>query len=139
MQEKWSQWKPLENVANEYYIKSITITGKEFVILLEDARTDSPQVSISYPTFINNFRSNEEAFRLLTISYLKEKYGVKFYSEWTFFKIENSQYLKWISEQSYGISDGCKLNHFCILTDDEFFDFVSSSEPKVEFINNLQR
>jgi hypothetical protein len=135
MQEKWTQWKPLENLANEYYIKSITIAGKEFKILLGDARADSPDVCVSYTDyFISEFRSNSETFRLSTISYLDEKYGGKFYSEWTFFKIENSEYLKWLSEQSYGISDDCRLIHFCILTDDEFFDFIASDEPKVEFV-----
>jgi hypothetical protein len=134
MQEKWTQWKPLVDAANKYYIESISIKVDEFKILLVDAVGDSPKVSIFFPHFINNFRINDEGFRLLTIAYLNKNYEGNFYSEWTFFKIENSEYLKWISEQSYGISDDCRLVHFCILTDDEIFDFVASSEPKVEFI-----
>lgn len=134
-QEKWTQWKPLEGLANEYDIISITLAGKEFKILLGDARDDSPDVRISYNDyFISEFRSTSETFRLSTISYLDKKYGGDFYSEWSFFKIEDSQYLKWLSEQSYGISDDCRLTHFCILTDDDFFDFIASKEPKVEFV-----
>lgn len=135
MQEKWVQWKPLENLANKYSVKLMTMSMRDFKILLIDTDADTPDVSIVFSYPINTFRNSEEAFRLQTIGYLNENYGGDFYSTWSLFKVENSEYLKWLSEQSGGLSDFYKMIHFCIITDDEIFDFVASDEPKVEFVS----
>ncbi len=135
MQEKWSQWKPLDNLADRYYIESISVSIDGFKILLVDAQKESKKVSVLFPHSVHAFRNTDETFRLLTIGYLDENYAPKFYGDWTFFKVENSEYLKWLSEQSHGISDSYKVIHFSIITDDEILDLAASYEPTVTFVD----
>jgi hypothetical protein len=54
-----------------------------------------------------------------------------------FFKVNNSAFLKWISEQSCTISDDRSLIHFSILAENIVLDIANPSGPKVEIIQFL--
>lgn len=139
MNEKWTQWKPLENLSKRYYIESTSSSIDGFTIILADAIGDSPKVKITFENGVNAFRNSEEAFRLSTIHYLNESYGNVFYGNWTFFKAENSEYLKWLSEQSGTISDYYGVMHYCLITDDEMLDIAATYEPSVTVVNNHEK
>jgi hypothetical protein len=48
------------------------------------------------------------------------------------FKVANSEYLEWISNQSYGIAETEKLTHFSIIAVDSIIDIIAAYEPKIE-------
>lgn len=132
MQEKWIQWMPsIQNISAKYYIESLTDNIEGFRVILADSAGNSSKISMSFTNGVSAFRSSEEGFRLSTISYLDKKYGGEFYSDWTFFKVENSEYLKWLSEQSGGISDLYTVKQYSLITDDEILDIVTSYEPTI--------
>lgn len=81
---------------------------------------------------IDALRITTETFKLSTISYLNENYGGEFYAGWTFFKVENSEYLKYLSEQSGAISDSYGVKQYSIITDEEIIDIVCTYEPKTK-------
>ena len=118
----------------KYYIGSISDSIDGFTIVLADAIGNSPKIKIIFENRVNAFRNSEEAFRLSTIRYLNENYDNGFYANWTFFKAENSEYLKWLSEQSGEISDHYGVMHYSIITDDEILDIAATYEPTVTFI-----
>lgn len=106
-----------------------------FKIILANSTGNSAKVLITFENGVNAFRNSDETFRLSTIGYLNKNYGGQFYAKWTFFKVESSEYLKWLSEQSGGISDYYGVTQYSIITDDEILDVVCTYEPKVTFIS----
>lgn len=136
MNEQWIKWEPIKGLSANYYVDSISDNMKGFKIVLSEAKNEENKVHIIFKDSIYAYRSTEEGFRLEMLYSLKAKYGAKFYSEWSFFKINDSIYLKWLSEQSYGITDRLNPIHFCIFTMNFILDIVATYEPKVELIEN---
>jgi hypothetical protein len=66
------------------------------------------------------------------LNYIDEKYGTEFYSQWTLFKVTNSEYLEWISNQSFDIAESENLTHFAIVVVDSIIDIIAAYEPKIE-------
>ena len=54
---------------------------------------------------------------------------------WAFFKVTNSEYLKWASYQSDGVSESIGLVHYAIWTEDYIIDVLSWCEPEVKIID----
>jgi hypothetical protein len=134
MNEQWVKWEPIKGLSAKYYVESISDGIEEFKIVLVEAYNKKNKVQITIPDSIYAYRSTYESFRLDTLYSIDKQYETKFYSEWTFFKVTNSSYLKWLSEQSYEITDNLHLIHFSILALDSVVDFVDVCDPKVELI-----
>ena len=136
MQEKWIRWEPTNNLSKKYYVESISEDIKDkYKILLTNAENNKNKILISWPIGVDAHRSTDESYTLATINFLDNQYGPEFYANWTFFKIENSNYLKWLSDQSYGISDDCNLTHFCILAVDSMIDIINNYDPTITIID----
>lgn len=136
MQEKWTKWEPISNLAKKYYVKFISEDTKDkYKILLSDTENNKNKILISWPLGVDAHRSTDESYTLATINFLDKQYGTEFYGDWTFFKIENSSYLRWLSEQSYGISEEYNLTHFCILAADSMIDVINNYEPTITILN----
>ncbi|MGC2310232.1 MAG: hypothetical protein WA432_01265 [Candidatus Babeliaceae bacterium] len=133
MLEKWIQWQPIPNLMKKYYIDSISDTFDGFIILLSDENNKS-NVRVMFENSIDAYRSTDESFRLKTIHDLGQYYGSSFYTQWTFFKVINSEYLHWLSEQSYKITDTLSFIHFSFIAADSILDVVTNYEPRVELI-----
>ncbi len=136
MQEKWIRWEPISNLSAKYYIDSISDNIKEFKIVLSEYRDKKKKVQVIFKNSVDAYRSTDESFRLGTIYNLGDQYGKKFYAEWTFFKVINSTYILWISEQSFGITDSLSFIHFSFIAEDSILDVVTTYEPRVELITH---
>ena len=68
---------------------------------------------------------------------MSQKYGSDFYNNWSFFKVQNSEYLQWLANKSHGWSDSFSFTHFCILSGDEMIDIVTNYEPEIKVIKRL--
>ena len=137
--EQWIRWEPIPELENKYYIDSLIDTIERFEILLVDTKTGYKKVRVVFEYGVDAYRCTGEQFRLKLIGRLNEKYGIDFYAKWTFFKVENSFYFEWLSEESDELSDPFfdgKALHFSFITDDYVLDVISFHEPKVEFIKD---
>ncbi len=136
MKEKWIKWNPINKLSNQYYVESISDNFSEDlkIILIDD---DNPQnkVLITWANSVYAYRKTYETFTILTLNNLDAEYGTVF-RNWSFFKIENSKYLKWLSEQSCGITDSLNLVHFCIYSTEEMFEVIANYEPNISLIEN---
>ena len=137
MQEQWIKWEPSNNLSKNYSLDSISDSAEGLKILLLDAENRNKKVLVSFPHSVHAYRSTDESLILSTISFLHKKYSAEFYRDWSFFKIEKSKYLQWISTQSCGISDGYNCIHFCILASDYMIDIISTYDPTVVSIDEL--
>ena len=134
MEEKWIQWRPLENLASKYYIDSVVDMIDNFTVNLVDARSEKHKVEIVFLEGVEAYTRVDESFRVKIIHELGEKYGDGFYGDWTFFKVDNSAYVKWLSDQSYTWSDTRTFTHFCLISADVLLDIVTNYEPIVRHV-----
>lgn len=139
MQEIWKQWKPIEGLSERYFIAEFHETLDEFWILLLDINDRSSRVRVIFEGYVYSYRSVDEGCRVKTIGMLDELYGGQFYSKWTFFTVENSEYLQWLSKESGTWSDAVSMKHFAFITDDVIFDVAITYAPKVELVTGIKR
>lgn len=134
MTEKWSKWQPLQELAPHYYIDDIHDTMEGFAIILSEEKNREAKIRIFFADSVDAYRSTYNSFRYKLIDDIDKQYGSEFYTKWTFFKIERSEYINWLSEQSYEFSDGISPIHFCLIALDSVVDVIAAYEPKVEIL-----
>jgi len=134
MQEQWIRWEPAEGSGKKYYIDLVSDAIEGFTVLLSEVDNRKKKIKIIFEDSVDAYKNTDESFRLKTINTFFHNYEKEFYSGRTFFKIINSRYIKWLSEESYGISDSLTFIHFVFFAADSILDVVTTYEPKVEFI-----
>jgi hypothetical protein len=135
MNENWIKWEPAEGLAKKYSINSISDTLDKFEIILSEYDNINHKIKVKMKfDFVDSYRCTDKSLRLKDMGELVEKRDEKFHNNWTFFKVLNSKYLKYLSKQSYGIIDDRNLMHFALITEDLIIDLINPSEPIVEFI-----
>jgi hypothetical protein len=135
MQEIWKKWYPTSDVSGGFYIDSVCddyING--FVVTLSKEDNDQELLKISFPDSVESYKRTDETYYCEFLHNLDAQYGRAFYSDWIFFQVEHSDYLKNLSKESYGISDTRNLKHFVIIAIDSTLDIINTCEPKVEII-----
>ena len=132
LEEKWTQWKPIKNLSTKYSIDFIIDNINNFEMLLFDTNNKKKVIKIELDGTPEAYRKIDISLRWNTINFLDEKYGYKFYKEWTFFKIQNSKYISWLSEESYITNPN--LRHFAIITNKSLVDILDFHEPKIEIL-----
>lgn len=131
MEEVWEIWEVGNDLITKYYIESVADNIEGFRIVLSDATDESKKVEILFEDSVHAYRSTDESFRQRTINKLDEHYGTEFYRNSTFFMVTNSEYIQWLSLQSYGIADSESVYHFSILAIDSVVDVIAAYEPKI--------
>lgn len=134
MNEIWERWVPTTEISKKYYINSIIDDIQGLKIILSDAEIEDSKIEIVFDNSVHAYRSTDESYRQKMLNYIDEKYGTEFYSEWTLFKVVNSEYLEWICNQSFDIAELEELNHFSIIAVDSIIDIIAAYEP---IINKL--
>lgn len=132
MKEQWTRWE-LPRVSKNYYCQSLIDTPSDgFQISLFDDNNN--KIIISFTSSVDAYRTTDENFVFNTLEYLEKKYGKEFYSTWSFFKIENSEYLEWLKKESGGTFEIYQLKHYCIWTINCRIDVISNYEPEIIYL-----
>lgn len=131
MKENWQRWEPISGLVKKYYVESLSDKVNGFELLLSEAN-NSNILQVLFPDSVHAYRSSDESFRQTTLQYLDEQYGSEFYSEWTFFKVEDSEYMQWLVSQSYEILESELLTHFVFLASDSIVDVIAAYEPLIK-------
>lgn len=131
--EKWNKWIPLENLQPKYNVDSILDSFDGLKIILSDTKDSSKKVIFNFDGLIDSYRSSDEGFSLRKLNELEKFYGNDFYKNWTFFTVENSEYIKWLSNESYGVYDSIPKQHYSFLASNVVIDIISLEEPKVNY------
>ncbi len=131
--EEWIRWQPLKNVSGKYYLESVIWSERGVIIVLSD-ELNLQKIEIQFENFVDAYRSTNESFYSVTFSDLSSRYGADFYKEWSFFKIQNSEYVQWLSKKSATWADEFLFIHFCILGGDEIVEIVARYEPTVKIV-----
>ena len=131
--ERWSRWEPIEGLDPKYYVIEL-IDGYDGVkIRLMSDRDQSLGVELLFEAAWA-YRVSEEGLRLDLMEQLSLKYGDVFYTKWTFFKVQDSSYLDWLSKESYDTSYGYQMTHYCLMSMESVVDIGAGVEPIVKLI-----
>ena len=134
MTEQWTRWEPISGLTLKYNIDIVSENAEKFEMILSGYTDATNKVRVLFENSVCAYRSADETYRYKLIVDLTEAYGKDFYGDWTFFTVNNSSYLRWLSEESYGTSDERQLKHFSFIGADLIVDIADPSEPRVEFI-----
>jgi len=135
MNETWIQWKPIENLAPKYDIDSIVDTINTFTIVLSEMDNPQKRLEVHFDSGVAAYRLTKEIYWQNSLHKLDEKYGEDFYGHWTFFKVENSSYLSWLSKESFEISDSRVFVHFAFLGADSILEVIAHDEVRINVPN----
>jgi len=134
IKEQWTRWNPANNLAKKYYLDSIFDNIAELKITLLEENNKKNKVIITFKYPASSYRETKKIFKDKLIYDLNQKYGKNFCDEWAFFKVDNSNYIKWLSEQSCGIYDDVPFVHYSLITTNSILDLIDQWEPKIEII-----
>ena len=134
MSETWIKWKPIEGLAPKYDVDLVVDTMDNFKIVLSEMDNSQKRLEVHFDSGVDIYRLTDESYWRNSLCELKEKYGAEFYWYWSFFKVENSSYLSWLSKESFGISDSRDFVHFAILGEDSILEVIANYEPKITFL-----
>lgn len=129
------KWTPIEGLASGYYIDSISESIDGFKIILSESKDINKKVSVRFEQGIDSYRCTNESFRLKAIYELNEKYHEQ-NDGWTFFKVVNSSYIRWMLDESYGTACSLPFVHFYFNAEEVILDVVADREPTVEFLKD---
>ena len=135
-QEKIYVWKPIEGLEGEFNILSEIFDSDGLKIVFDKDKDPQKGVLIHFSHGFKSYRITEEmlAFHLIEGPYFVCE-GEELPPSWSFFKVENSEYLKWASYQPNNASETLNLVHYAIWTRDWQVDILSSAEPDVKLID----
>jgi len=134
MKEYWKRWNPIKLNKDMYkacYAQVIDIDGLE-INLVFNATEDL--LNIKFVNTVLAYQNIDEGRRLKMLEYLSNNYDSQFYAEWTLFEIENSSYLNWFHNESFGIHKDEGISHYMLLTENDVIDILSAYEPDVVII-----
>lgn len=136
MIEQWTRWEPIEGLEGKYDVEFIVNNLKEFTMLLVNPYNTETKIQVIFENSVNAYTKTNESYRQRIVSDLSDEYGSDFYGAWTFFKVNNSTYLRSLLQQPSGSINSSKFIHFAFVAYDSIIDVIATYEPKVILINN---
>lgn len=121
-QKEWSLWTPSEKIVGTYTISSIVQNSQGLTIYL--INTKQHKVEINFDTDVALYTRNPIDSHHLEAS-----------KNWSFFKIKNSSYTKWLSITSDSWSDYFNLIHFIFVDDTSIFEVICDIDPITTVLN----
>ncbi|TGK14280.1 hypothetical protein [Leptospira kmetyi] len=128
MKEVWKQWPLHKNLFKKYSIDEVADTLSGVRIRLGDV---NQKIDVIFSNSVSAYRSVEDGFRQNLINDLIDQYGSDFITKCTFFQVENSKFLNWLIEESYGFIDAPEIKHFSFLASNSILDVVANYEPEI--------
>ena len=134
MHEQWKKWAPIDGLSPRYYIEAIHDIMDGFSIILVPDEDTTSKVIIAFENSVEAYRATDESFRQKTLLKLSREHGIGLLGQWALFKVHNSSYIHWVSEESFNITGSLQLQHFVFIGGNQIVDVLSTDEPKIELI-----
>lgn len=130
--ENWIPWNPLNILGCQAFSVEIKQTdcGTDFWV-----KCENQTVSLLFEGNVPMYVYSDEGIRMASYAPVQEKNNDKYYfRKWFLYKIENSDFIKWSIQESCGLCEIYGLQHFCIVTQNEVVDILSSVEPTIKIM-----
>lgn len=128
-------WKPLNSISGNYWFENLSLTNGNFIFVYRKEKQRNHKIHVICGG-LPSFKYTDETY-LGDFIYLDSLEEIRAIRPWCFYTVEDSEYLKKMSDDSGGLSDyppGFK--HYCIISDNEMIDLIYSSKvaPVVEIV-----
>ncbi len=130
MAEKWIQWKPLNSLEELYTVNSIKLINIEIIVTLTPVNKNN-NAKIAFSAAVATCRFTSSPYDLSPYAKKAICYPN---TNWSFFQVENSDYLKWLSKMSYTLSDDRKFSHYVITAKNKTIEMIIHHEPNIDFL-----
>ena len=134
LQEQWTQWKPVENLAKDFFVKWVKMSNDNFKILFFSDETPTRNLLVTFKHPVLFYKSTDETCAQETICDIKRKHGKEFIQQCPFFKATDSLYINWLIDESCTTLDKKDLLHFIFFEINSLIDVITTGEPLVEWI-----
>lgn len=135
MEEKWIKLKLPDNFSGAFKVELLSESFPGFrIVFTQILSGEGKRVMAEFIPGVNAYVRTNGALAAQAKEFLYNRDGEKFYHNWAFFRVVNSAYLKWTSEQSSGISDAYGVMHFAFIADDSIIDVITNHEPTITWL-----
>ncbi|MFA6095073.1 MAG: hypothetical protein WC757_04285 [Candidatus Paceibacterota bacterium] len=128
MNDIYINWEPLKDIPRVLYCEGIHDDYEGFRILLVGEDERSPILRIKFDS-ARSYKNSDEGDLLKTIASINNP------GRSSLFLVENSSWIKWFHEETYGIHKNKNFKHFAIYTPNDCIDVMSEFAPIVEWLN----
>ena len=126
MKEEWIKWRKVNSTLKNFEISNIELNNDGLIINIDNLEINYKIIFES----IYSFRQCNESERWRTISSVQFDKG-NFFSDCLFYEIKNSNYSKWIEEETFATVKAEEIFHFCIVTANDVVDILAYDEPQI--------
>ncbi|MDX8366031.1 hypothetical protein [Cytobacillus sp. IB215665] len=126
----WERWVPVEGLPSKIYNSSL-IDNKEGLTLTFIDEHDETEITMKFDVGVLSYSNTEEGSLIKMLSSLYNNYDERFYSEWSLFKLGDSEYLSWFLEENAGLYDTIKISHYVFLTPNDVIEVLSKYPPTI--------
>ncbi len=128
MENIWTVWNPTNIIERKYFICKL-IDDEDSIRLCLISTESSQKLTLNFPGMVYAYRSRLELAALCTINEITDESGQLDASDWTFFIIKNSTFVKEIVEDSQGIYSESQLIHFAVVAGESLIEFITDIAP----------
>jgi hypothetical protein len=101
MPEKVRRWKPIEGIKGRYCIECIANSVEGFKIILLKQQEKDTKVHILLESWPDLYKITNESFKQEEFIFLDSDEDATLYFPWRFYIVEDSSYIKLMSQESY--------------------------------------
>jgi len=135
MKEKLIKWEPIKNLEKIYEIKDITFIDLDMTINLFSKKDKKFKMMIYFEGIVFAYRYVQlNLYKSFEKNVTSVKNNNCINTNWPFFKVLNSSYLKWLSEESCTLSDMHGLTHFIVMDTESSVEVLYAGDPEISFL-----
>src|SRR5699024_1069576 len=129
--EQWERWIPVNGIPSVIYNNKLIDDNKGITMNFRN-EYDTKNITVEFDGNVLSYRNTDEGSLIKKIDFLDEKYGAKFYSEWSLFKAKDTDYINWFLEESSGIYEAGEIQHYIFVTPHDVIEVLSTYSPNVK-------
>lgn len=130
--EQWVEWKPDfgDKLFANYCVESIHDIVDDYYIILASVQDLTKKIKILYVDSVEAYRRTDAFLRKRSLAIFEGPT-----KNFAVYRVENSCYAKWLSEESYGFVESKDFVHLVFVGENCVVDVVARYEPKIIYID----
>jgi len=133
LDQELKSWKPIKGLKGLYKINNIKFINKTMSIELSSQIDKNSKIVVLFDGPVESYKYKEKKHSKIWEQSIKKDLSLVSL-DWSFFKVTNSNYLKWLSEKSCGVSNIYDFIHFVIVDTDKIIEVIYLCDPEVCFL-----
>ena len=99
--EKWERWTVNPEIPAKLELQALIDDKDGLRLVLTDVHENT--YTFLFDGLVLSYRNTDEGTLNRTLEHLYKHYDPDFYGDWTLFQVTDSNYLKWLAEESTNI------------------------------------